>query len=191
MSIPLREMLAEHVAVAKQLEPLLPQIEEVAGVMRRALAGGGRVYAFGNGGSAADAQHFAAELVGRFRRERRPLAAQSLTTDSSALTCIGNDYRFAELFARQVEALVREGDVVLGITTSGNSENVFLGLQAANRLGAVTIALTGGTGGKVVEAAGHAVVVPAAATARIQEMHILIIHMLCERLDDWALGTNV
>lgn len=189
MSEQLRGYLEEHLAVARQMEALLPQVEEVAQAIVTALEAGGRVYAFGNGGSAADAQHFTAELVGRYRRERRALPAQSLTTDPSAVTCIGNDYSFDDLFARQVQGLVRAGDVVVGITTSGNSENVLRGLVAARELGAVTVTLTGGTGGKVAPAADHALVVPAKATARIQEMHILMIHMICERIDDWVLGT--
>lgn len=180
--------LNEHLAVARQMEALLPQVEAVAQAICRSLAEGGRVYAFGNGGSAADAQHFTAELVGRYRRERRPLPAMAMTTDPSAVTCIGNDYSFADLFARQVEGLVRPGDVVVGITTSGNSENVARGLAAARERGAVTVTLTGGTGGKVAPLADHALVVPATATARIQEMHILMIHMICERIDDWVLG---
>jgi len=188
MSEPLNSYLEEHLADARQLEPLLPQVEAVAQAICHALAQGGRVYAFGNGGSAADAQHFAAELLGRYRRERRPLPAMALTTDPSTVTCIGNDYAFAELFARQVEGLVRPGDVVVGITTSGNSENVIRGLAAARRLGAVTVALTGGTGGRVVSVADHALVVPSGATARIQEMHVLMIHMICERIDDWVLA---
>ncbi|MBP2018401.1 D-sedoheptulose 7-phosphate isomerase [Symbiobacterium terraclitae] len=188
MSEQLRSYLAEHLSVALQMESLLPQVEDVAQVICRALEQGGRIYAFGNGGSAADAQHFTAELVGRYRRERRPLPAVALTTDPSAVTCIGNDYDFADLFARQVEGLVRPGDVVVGITTSGNSENVLRGLEAARRQGAVTVALTGGSGGRVAPVADHALVVPSGTTARIQEMHILMIHMICERIDDWALA---
>ena len=188
MSDPVRSYLEEHLAVAGRMSALLPQVEAVAQAICRSLEAGGRVYAFGNGGSAADAQHFTAELVGRYRRERRPLPAVALTTDPSAVTCIGNDYAFADLFARQVEGLVRPGDAVVGITTSGNSENVLRGLEAARRLGAVTVALTGGTGGRVRPLADHALVVPSATTARIQEMHILMIHMICERIDDWALA---
>lgn len=188
MSDQLRGYLEEHLAVARQMESLLPKVEEVAQAIVGAMADGGRVYAFGNGGSAADAQHFTAELVGRYRRERRPLPAFSLTTDPSAVTCIGNDYSFADLFARQVEGVVSAGDVVVGITTSGNSENVVRGLEAARARGAVTVALTGGSGGKVAALADHALVVPAGTTARIQEMHILMIHMICERIDDWVLG---
>lgn len=174
--------------MARQLESLLPQVEAAAQALTAALAGGGRLYAFGNGGSAADAQHFTAELVGRYRRERRPLPAFALTTDPSAVTCIGNDYSFADLFARQVTGMVQRGDMAVGISTSGNSENVVRGLAAARERGAVTVALTGAGGGAVADVADHVLRVPSAVTARIQEMHILIIHMLCERIDDWALG---
>ncbi|HYG58588.1 MAG TPA: D-sedoheptulose 7-phosphate isomerase [Symbiobacteriaceae bacterium] len=190
MSDQLRGYLEEHLGVARQVEALLPAVEAVAQVVVRSLAAGGGVYTFGNGGSAADAQHFAAELVGRYRRERRALPAIALTTDPSALTCIGNDYSFDDLFARQVQGLVRPGDVVVGITTSGNSENVLRGLVAARNLGAATVALTGGTGGKAAPVADFALVVPSAVTARIQEMHILLIHMICERVDDWVLGMH-
>jgi D-sedoheptulose 7-phosphate isomerase len=184
-----KRYMEEHLAVAQQVaESMLPQVDAVADRIVEALALGGRVYVCGNGGSAADAQHFASELTGRYRRERRPLPAVALTTDSSALTCIGNDYTFADVFARQVEALVREGDVVVGITTSGNSENVLRALEAAKRLGAHTVGLTGGTGGKLASMADQSLVVPSPTTARVQEMHILFIHMLCERIDDWALS---
>jgi D-sedoheptulose 7-phosphate isomerase len=184
----LRGYLAEHIEVARQTEALLPLVEEVAQAIVSALALGGKLLVCGNGGSAADAQHFAAELTGRYRRERTPLAAIALTTDSSALTCIGNDYAFDEVFSRQVRALAAKGDVVFGITTSGNSGNVVKAFEAAKERGATTIAFTGGSGGVVKDLADYAVVVPAKTTARIQEMHILLIHMICERIDDWALS---
>lgn len=189
MSDVVNRYMEEHLEVAKQVaDTMLPQVDAVADALVATLARGGRIYVCGNGGSAADAQHFAAELTGRYRRERRPLPAVALTTDSSALTCIGNDYAFADVFLRQVEALVREGDAVVGITTSGNSENVLRALEAAKRLGAHTVALTGHGGGKVTGVADQTLVVPSDTTARIQEMHILFIHMICERIDDWALS---
>lgn len=190
VSVPakLTQYWQEHLEVAKGIQALLPQAEAVAQAINLAFAKGGKLYVCGNGGSAADAQHFAAELTGRYRRERRPLPAVALTTDSSALTCIGNDYAFDEVFSRQVTALAGSGDVVFGITTSGNSPNVLKALEAAKEKGAVTVALTGGTGGKVAGLADHALVVPAPTTARIQEMHIFLIHCICERIDDWALG---
>ncbi|HWI65966.1 MAG TPA: D-sedoheptulose 7-phosphate isomerase [Symbiobacteriaceae bacterium] len=188
MSEQLRGYLAEHLEVARQTEALLPLVEEVAQAICAALAMGGKLLVCGNGGSAADAQHFAAELTGRYRRERQPLPAVALTTDSSALTCIGNDYAFDDVFVRQVRALTVKGDVVFGITTSGNSPNVVKALSAARERGAITVAFTGGTGGTVREVADYTVVVPSKTTARVQEMHILLIHMLCERIDDWALS---
>ena len=147
---------------------------------------GGRVFTFGNGGSAADAQHLAAELVGRFVRERRPLAATALTVDPSVLTCIGNDYSFEELYARQVDALVASGDVVIGFTTSGRSPNVVRGLEAARRRGATTILFGGGDGAPAAAHADHALLVPSATTARVQELHLLLLHLLIEQVDDWA-----
>jgi D-sedoheptulose 7-phosphate isomerase len=168
------------------LETILGDVERVAVLLERKLRGGGRVLIFGNGGSAADAQHFAAELLGRSRRDRRPFGAVALTTDSSALTSIANDYDFAEVFARQTTALAQPGDVVVGITTSGKSRNVLLGLAAGKARGATTVALTGIAGLSDDKAADYLVRVPSSTTARVQEMHVLIIHMLCERIDDWA-----
>lgn len=177
--------LDEHLQVTHLVrERLLPQVEAVSSTICTALAKGGSLYVFGNGGSAADAQHFATELIGRYRKERHPLSAVALTADSSALTCIGNDYDFQTVFARQVEGLARPGDVVVGITASGNSENVIRGLASAKSRGAVSIALTGGIGGRVATTADHAIVIPSGTTARIQEMHILIIHLICERIDE-------
>jgi D-sedoheptulose 7-phosphate isomerase len=182
-----KTFLEEHLEVAHQSASLLPPLETICAMVRSSFERGGKLLVFGNGGSAADAQHLAAELVGRYRRERRALSAIALTTDSSALTCIGNDYDFADVFKRQVEALCRPEDVVFGITTSGASENVARGLRAANDIGAVTVALTGGSGGQVATIADHSLIVPSSTTARIQEMHIFLIHLLCENLDDWVL----
>ena len=141
---------------------------------------GNKVYIFGNGGSAADAQHFAAELVGRFLLERKALPAVAFTTDSSILTCMGNDYSFDVIFERQVEALVEPGDIVIGITTSGNSKNVLLALEKANKIGAKTIGLFGKTGGKGKEIVDLPIVIKSDITANIQEAHIMIIHIICE-----------
>lgn len=190
MSQQLSQHLAELVEVAKRMEALLPLVEEVAQAMVQTLANGGRVYAFGNGGSSSEAAHLTAELVGRYRVDRPPLAAVALTADSAALTCISNDFSFADVFSRQVMGLVRQGDMVIGLTTSGNSENVVRGLLAARECGALTVAMTGGSGGKVVEAADQALVVPTASTARIQEMHLMMIHMICELVDDWAMEVH-
>ncbi|MES1243410.1 MAG: SIS domain-containing protein [Acidobacteriota bacterium] len=152
-------------------------------LLGRALRGGGCVYAFGNGGSAADAQHFAAELVGRFRADRGPLPAASLVTDSSVLTALGNDFGFEEIFARQVAARVRPGDVALGISTSGGSRNVLNGLMRARELGARTIGLTGERGRQMAGICDVAILVPSTDTARIQEVHSLLLHSLVEALE--------
>ncbi|MGB8601880.1 MAG: SIS domain-containing protein, partial [Rhizomicrobium sp.] len=134
---------------------------------------------FGNGGSAADAQHLATELVVRYRKNRPSLAAIALTTDTSALTAIGNDYGFEDLFSRQVEGLGRKGDVAIGISTSGNSPNVLKALKLARDMGLVTVGFGGGTGGKLPDVCDISLIVPSPVTARIQECHILIGHMLC------------
>jgi len=153
-----------------------------------ALSSGGKLLLFGNGGSAADAQHIATELSVRYRRDRAAFAAIALTTDTSALTAAGNDLGFERIFSRQVEALGRAGDVALGISTSGRSPNVALALRVARERGLVTAALTGGDGGELPALADPCLIVPSASTARIQEMHILIGHSLCEALEA-ALGS--
>ncbi|MFQ5895566.1 MAG: SIS domain-containing protein [Nitrospinota bacterium] len=154
-----------------------------------ALEGGGKVLAFGNGGSAAQAQHFAAELVGRFERERRALPALSLSTDGSALTALGNDYAFEEIFARQVQALARPGDALLALSTSGRSENVRRACLAGRKQGARTVGLLGGEGGTIRDAVEVALIVPARDTALIQEVHGLLLHALCRALEG-RLGGN-
>ncbi|MBF0135386.1 MAG: D-sedoheptulose 7-phosphate isomerase [Magnetococcales bacterium] len=161
---------------------LIPDLTRAAAEMTRAIRSGGKILWMGNGGSAADSQHLAAELVGRFSRERRALAALALTTDTSILTALGNDYGFDTIFARQVEALLRPEDVVVGISTSGNSPNVLAGMQTARRLGGFTIGFSGHAGGLLREAVDLCLTVPSQVTARIQEGHILIGHLLC----DWV-----
>jgi D-sedoheptulose 7-phosphate isomerase len=180
--------LVEHLEVARAIEALLPQVDALAARLVELYRAGGRLYAFGNGGSAADAQHFAEELVGRFARERRPLPAQSLSVDGATLTCIANDFAFEDVFARQVEAFVRPGDVVVGFTTSGRSPNVSRGLAAAREAGATTVLLAGGDGAPARDHADHALVVSSTSTARVQEMHVLLVHMLLDRVDAWAAG---
>ena len=161
--------------------------------MADCLAAGGKIMACGNGGSAADSQHFAAELLNRFEREREPLAAIALTTDTSTLTSIGNDYRFEDVFAKQVKALGRAGDVLLAISTSGNSPNVLEAMAAAQARGIRVVALTGKEGGKMagrLAAADIHLCVPAARTARIQEVHLLTLHCLCDGIDTLLLGDD-
>lgn len=154
-----------------------------AAAIRAAMGAGGKVLLFGNGGSAADAQHFAAELVGRFQRERAGLAALALTVDTSVLTSVANDYGYEQVFARQIEALGRPGDVAVGITTSGTSANVVRGLEAAKARGLRTVALTGRDGGPAGRAAEVHVNVPTASAARAQEVHRTVIHALCELIE--------
>ena len=163
----------------RQLDLLGHKALQAAERIRSSLAGGGKVLLFGNGGSAADAQHWAAELTGRYLRERPGLAAIALTTDTSALTAIANDYGYERVFARQVEALARPGDVAVGISTSGHSPNVRLGLQEARRRGCFTLAVLGRDGGAIAGEADLALIYPAEATPRIQEMHAVLGHLLC------------
>ncbi len=174
----------EHLAVAQRTRAtLMAEVGELAAALADAIEAGGKLLVFGNGGSAADAQHFAAELTGHFVMERDPLPAIALTTDTSALTAIGNDYSFADVFARQAGALTAPGDVVVGISTTGGAQNVVRGIEAAKARGAGTWALTGGSGGRLREVADRSIVVPSDVTARIQEMHITVIHAVCTLLD--------
>jgi D-sedoheptulose 7-phosphate isomerase len=185
----LRETLLRHVDEATalkhrffegEIDRLLAQAADMAERLRR----GCRILICGNGGSAADAQHFAAELSGRYLKERRALAGIALTTDTSALTAIGNDYGFDRVFSRQVEALGRPGDLLVGISTSGNSPNVILAVEAARELGLRTLGLLGRDGGKLLSLVDEALVVPSAVTARIQEVHQMVYHFWCEALDE-------
>lgn len=174
---------AAHMAMFQALEPLFPLISDVGNLLRDCIQRGGKVLLCGNGGSAADSQHIAAEIVGRFKKERKGLPSIALTTDTSILTSVGNDYGYDYIFARQVEALCRPEDILIGLTTSGNSANVVRAIEAANEIGATTIGLTGGSGGKMNDLCKHNIVVPSSVTARIQEAHIFIGHCLCEILE--------
>ena len=160
------------------------RIVQVAQVITAAFREGHKVLLFGNGGSSTDASHIAAEFVGRYHRERRPLPAIALATDMAAITCIANDYDYAEIFARQVKAHGQKGDIVIAISTSGNSPNVLKGLEAARDLGLTTIGWTGGKGGKLAGLVDHLFVVPSTVTARIQESHITLGHVLCELIEE-------
>jgi phosphoheptose isomerase len=181
----LRSALDAAIALHQQVRdadaaPVVAAADAIAGALKR----GGKLLIFGNGGSAADAQHVAAELVGRFQRERVALAAVALTTDTSVLTSIANDYAFDRVFARQVEGLGRAGDVAFGISTSGSSPNVVAALEAARGLDMQTIALTGGDGGAVGRAAAIHVNVPSKATARVQEVHRTLLHVICAIVEE-------
>ncbi|MDR1648053.1 MAG: phosphoheptose isomerase [Zoogloeaceae bacterium] len=174
-------------AAEKLAAPIAAAIE----TLTRVLIGEGKILSCGNGGSAADAQHFAAELVGRFERERQELAAVALTTDSSILTAVSNDYAFEQIFARQVRALGKPGDALIAISTSGNSANVLEAVRAAQETGMTVIALTGRDGGEIgarLAADDLHLNVPAERTARIQEVHLLILHCLCDGIDSLLIG---
>ena len=178
-------LIEEHErAIAALKTDCLTDISRFAEACREAIAAGHTVYLMGNGGSACDCQHFAAELVGRFQKERRAMASVALTTDASILTALANDYGYDAVFVRQVEALVKAGDVVVGITTSGNSPNILKALAKARELGAVTVGLTGRTGGQMRDLCDICIRIPADVTARIQEAHLLIEHMVCQRLEE-------
>lgn len=184
MSRLLAENIKEHLAVLQRLDSLARPVELAGTCLSAALQADGKIMICGNGGSAADSQHIASELTGRFIKDRRPLAALSLTTDSSALTCISNDYAYSEVFSRQVLGLGRKGDCLIGISTSGNSGNVVAAVKAARQIGVHTIGLLGRDGGALKDLVDVAIVVPSDVTARIQEMHILIGHTLCGLIEE-------
>lgn len=175
----IQETLAESARVALSLQAMAPQLSQAADIIAGALRSGGRLLLLGNGGSAAQAQHIAAEFVGRFESERQPLSALSLATDNSALTSVANDYGFEEIFSRQLRAFALPTDVVLAISTSGNSPNVLRALETAHELGVKTIGLTGRTGGRMKSHVDLCLCVPSDSTPRIQEAHLLISHILC------------
>jgi D-sedoheptulose 7-phosphate isomerase len=179
----IRTALTEHQAVIAQLEWLLPSIAQAGQRLRDCLQNGGKILLMGNGGSAADSQHIAAEIVGRYKRERRGMPAIALTTDTSILTSVGNDYGFNFIFSRQVEALCSDKDVVIGISTSGNSANVVAGIETAKQIGAYTIGMTGNSGGKLAALCDLNFAMPSNDTPRVQEAHILLGHILCDLVD--------
>jgi D-sedoheptulose 7-phosphate isomerase len=173
----------EHVAIVCQVRQLAPDIRQAAGRMCAAIKAGGKILWIGNGGSAAECQHMAAELVGRFSRERRAFASIALTTDTSILTAVANDYGYENVFARQIEALCTPQDVVVAMSTSGTSGNIVAGIRAAKLCRALTIALTGENGGTLKAVSDICIRVPAQETARIQEAHQLIGHLFCEYIE--------
>ncbi len=178
------EAVAAHQRMASQDPgPVVAAIDAIVGAIGR----GGKLLAFGNGGSAADAQHLAAELVGRYLRDRRALPAVALTTDTSILTAVGNDLGYEQVFARQVEALGRAGDVAVGISTSGRSANVLRAIEAARAAGLTTIAITGGDGGPIGRAADIHVNVPERSTPLVQQVHRTILHVMCELIEEKTL----
>ena len=187
----LRARASQHfldsIAVKQEAEKILPeQVARGIVAMTDCLRSGGKVMACGNGGSAADAQHFAAELIGRFERERQELAAIALTTDTSILTAVGNDYSYDEIFSKQVRGLGKKGDILIGISTSGNSKNVVKAIESAKKMGIKIIALTGNGGGKIaslLDGDDIHLCAPSTRTARIQETHLVLLHALCDGVD--------
>ncbi|MDE3201130.1 MAG: D-sedoheptulose 7-phosphate isomerase [Acidobacteriota bacterium] len=174
--------IADHLAVVDALHAQCADLQSIADCMTNALCNGNKILWCGNGGSAADAQHLAAELVGRFRRERRGMAGVALTTDTSILTAVANDYGYDTIFERQVEAIGSAGDVLVGISTSGNSLNIANAIEKASAMGLWTVAFTGRGGGRIARIAHYVLAVASSDTARIQEVHILAGHLLC----DWV-----
>ena len=178
--------LDDHRDVAEAMTALIPDVRRVGELLIEAYSGTGILYTFGNGGSAADAQHLTGEIIGHYKRDRRPLPAVTLSTDPTTMTCIANDYAYDDVFARQVQALARPGDLVVAFTTSGRSPNVVQALAAARAKGVHTLLLTGGDGGPAREHADTVLCVPSQATPRIQEMHVLVLHIISEFVDAWA-----
>lgn len=181
----IKDILLESIQVKEDLlHTSIKQIIEVTDLITRSLKKNGKVILFGNGGSAADSQHIAAEFVGRFKKERNALAAIALTTNTSILTALANDYGYETVFARQVEALGCKNDVAIGISTSGKAKNVLFGIRQAKKMGLKTVALTGADGGELIKSADLSLVVPSSVTARIQEAHITIGHIICELVEE-------
>ncbi len=180
MAIDIPSLIGEHREALACVERMQDTIQQAIALLEQTLAAGNTVYVCGNGGSASDAQHFAAELTGRFEKDRQGYAAVALTTDCSALTSIGNDYGFDYVFSRQLSALGREGDLLIGLSTSGNSANVIKAVDQAKCAGIKTIALLGKDGGQLKSMVDVALTINVSRTARIQEMHILLLHMFCE-----------
>ncbi len=178
------ELYNHQQLIGKVIEMLLLPIENGCAMITETVLNGNKLLIAGNGGSASDAQHIAAEFTGRFVKERKPLAAIALSTDTSALTAISNDYGFENVFSRQLEALAQPGDLFLGISTSGNSSNVIKAFESAKKMGCKTLGLSGRDGGKMNDLCDLNIVVPSDITARIQEMHILIGHIFCKAVDN-------
>lgn len=182
----LDEIAADYLMVAHEVfHDLKDSVEEVSQIMVASIRAGGKVMFCGNGGSAADAQHFSGEFLNRFLKEREPFAGMTLTADTSTMTAIANDYSFDEVFAKQVTGLGRPGDVLVGITTSGNSPNIVRACEAARQMNIATVAMTGGTGGKLADLADHHLCIAGTKhTPRVQEGHQLLMHLICERVEE-------
>ncbi len=181
----IKDIFLESIQIKEELlHKSIGQIIEITDLIIDALKKNGKAILFGNGGSASDSQHIAAELVGRFKRDRTALAALSLTTNTSVLTSLANDYGYEAVFSKQVEALGQKNDVIIGISTSGKAKNVAAGIKQAKKMGLKTVALTGGDGGELAKLADLSLIVPSSVTARIQEAHITIGHIICELVEE-------
>jgi len=183
-----KELITNHIQEHLQLiskldDSFVSKISDISSILSQRLESGSRLFFCGNGGSASDSQHLAAELIGRFSVNRKPLRALALNTDTSVLTCISNDFSYDDIFSRQLEALACHGDVLIALSTSGDSKNVNNAISQANSMGVTTIALLGKSGGKSVDLANYSLVVPSKSTARIQECHILLGHILCDLIE--------
>lgn len=187
----IKEILLESIQVKEELlRNNIGQIKEIADLIIEALKKNGKVLVFGNGGSASDSQHIAAEFIGRFKKDRNALAAIALTTNTSILTALANDYGYETVFAKQIEALGQKDDVAIGISTSGKAKNVSAGLKQAKKMGIKTVALSGGDGGDIARLADTSLVVPSSITARVQEAHITIGHIICELVEEAVCSTQ-
>jgi len=187
----IRGRIEESIQVKQNLlAKCLPQIEKAGDILVQCYLSGHKAAFFGNGGSAADAQHLAAELVGDYLKRRKALPAMALHENTSTMTALGNDYGYDQVYSHQIEGILKEGDVAVGLSTSGNSQNVYQGILAAKKVGAHTIALLGRDGGKIAKEAEVSIVVPASSTDRIQECHILVGHIFCEMIESAVFPSN-
>ena len=184
----MESIIEEHINVIKNIQ--IAPIKHVAEKIKESLSNNGKVIWMGNGGSAADCQHLAAEFIGRFEKERNPFASVALTTDTSILTAIGNDYGFDKIFSRQIESNGEKGDILIAISTSGNSPNILNALKTCREKGIITLGLTGGIGGAMKEFCDHVIIVPSNETPVIQESHIMIGHMICGLIEEEIFGKN-
>lgn len=183
----IKDILLESIQVKEDiLRSGIPQIIRITDAAIECLRKKGKIILFGNGGSASDAQHIAAELIGRFRKERKAIPAISLSVNTSVLTALANDYGYDTVFARQIEALAKKNDLAIGISTSGKAKNVLAGIKQAKKMGLKTIALTGGDGGELAKTADISMVIKSSVTARIQEAHITVAHIICELIEEGA-----
>ena len=185
------KILSEHLSIFNKLSALEDKVNNICDIIHNSFKKTGKLLLCGNGGSAADSQHIAAEFIGRFEIERGPLPAIALTTDSSVITCLSNDYDYEKIFSRQIESLGNTDDCLLAISTSGNSKNIINAIEAANKIGITTIGLLGNEGGKAINLCKHNITISSHKTARIQEAHIFILHSICGIIDRKIVNNNL